>query len=34
VALRRPPDGGPVKIPVGSRVVVETGMKIIGQAHG
>ncbi|MEO8082259.1 MAG: Rieske 2Fe-2S domain-containing protein [Ardenticatenales bacterium] len=33
VVAETPPDGGPVKIPAGSRVVVETGMKIIGQAH-
>lgn len=28
-----PPEGGPVKVPAGSRIVVETGIKILGQPH-
>jgi cytochrome b6-f complex iron-sulfur subunit len=33
VVARTPPDGGPVEIPAGSRVVVDTGNKIKGAPH-
>jgi cytochrome b6-f complex iron-sulfur subunit len=34
VVATTPPDGGPVKIPAGSRLVVDTGQVIVGQRHG
>ena len=34
VAATDPEEGGPVEIPAGSRIVVDTGSRIQGEAHG